>query len=135
MKNGDTKIAISFGEDIGTGDISKKINPMIEGLTVGKASYDAIFVLRNPENSNLLEYSLDEIPIYMERKMRNNYNVCMDFLELPMKKNIKELIEFQGNKLKDIEVVPFIIDASNFNTHIIKFISKNRKIVGCVWRF
>ena len=117
----ETRIVVGFGEEKGTGSIPDKSNPMIEGLTTGEAKYDGIIILRNPENCNIVEYALKEIPVYMEKKIRTNYETCMDFWELPKKENIKELVETKFNKIKDLEVTPFIIDPSNLNTHIIRF--------------
>ena len=135
LKVGDTRVVVGLGEDSGTGEIPEKINPNIEGLTTGTASYDGIFILRNPENCNLINYSLKEIPVYMEKKMKVNYETCMDFFELEKKDKINELIEATPNQIKDLEVISFIIDPSNFNTHIIRFKDKARKNFSSMWRF
>ena len=64
--------------------------------------------------------------------MKINYETCMNFWELPAKENIQEIIEKNLNKVKDIEVTPFIIDQSNFNTHIIRFKDKfGKSLVVC----
>lgn len=105
---------------------------MFDGLTTGKPSYDGIFILRNPENCNLIDYSFKEIPIYMEKKMKVNYNICMDFSESPRKVGITDIEEGTINHIKDFEVTSFIIDPSNFNTHIIRFKDKEGKtLVVC----
>lgn len=128
-------MVIGFGEDKGTGDIPEKINPMIEGLTTGHSAYDGIFILRNPENCNLIDFSLKDIPIYMERKLRINYEVCMDFLGRPKKSSIQEIEEASSNKIKDLDVTSFILDPSNLNTHILRLKDETRKKFGCMWRF
>ena len=93
---------------------------MIDGLTTGVPSYNGIFILRNPENCNVIKYALDEIPIYMERKIRNNYEICMAFYDIPKRENLKEFAECGVTKIGDLEITSFIVDPSNFNTHIIR---------------
>ena len=133
LKAGDTKIIIGFGEEVGTGDIEETINPMIDGLTTGTPTYKGIFILRNPENSNIINYSLNEIPIYMEKKLKNNYEISMCFKELPKRDNIKEFAENGVTKIDDIEITSFILDPSNFNTHILRIKDNFRKICCCQW--
>ena len=118
---------------MGTGDIPKKINPMIDGLTTGKEAYDGIFILRNPENCNLMDYSLKEIPIYLEKKLKSNYEICTDFLDLKQEHKIVGMIAGEPMRIKDFEVTSFVVDTSNHNTHIIRFRDKERKNFSCFW--
>lgn len=132
IQTNNAKIAVCFGEEKGTGYTCENNNPNLIGLTTGRPEYDGIFILRNPENCNLIKYALDEVPIYMEKKLENNYETCMDFYELDKKKNIKNLIEAIPNRIKNLEVTSFIIDPSNFNTHIMKFKDElGKSIVIC----
>lgn len=126
VETSEARIVICFGEESGTGDIPEKVNPMIEGLTSGLALYDGLFVLRNPENCNTFDFALKNIPIYLPKKMRSLYNICMDFNELPKKQNINELVENEVNVLRDLEITPFIVDPSNFNTLILSIKDKTR---------
>lgn len=105
---------------------------MIEGLTTGVARYNGIFILRNPENSSLMQYALEEIPIYAIKRLRNIYDVCTDFRELKKRENIKDLVEASPNKVGDLYITPFLVDPSNFNTQIIKIEDNSGKtIVVC----
>lgn len=135
MKFGDARIIIGFGEEVGTGDISEKINPMIEGLTTGSALYDGIFILRNPENCNVIDYALKDIPIFLPKKIKSMYDICMDFKGLPKKENIKEIVENEVCQLRDVIVNSFLIDPSNSNTHILRLKDKMRKKFSSMWRF
>lgn len=116
-----------MGEEAGTGESAETINPMIDGLTTGSPTYSGVFILRNPENCNIINYTLKDIPIYMERKLKSNYDICMAFYELPKIGNIKELPESGITKIGNLEVTSFIIDSSNFNTHIIRIKDETRK--------
>lgn len=132
MIHGETRIVIGFGEDVGTGDIIEKVNPMIDGLTSGLATYDGVFILRNPENCNIIEYTLKDVPVYLLKKLKSQYEICMDFNEMTVRKNIREMVEMETISLRDLEITPFIVDSSNFNTHIIKFQDKSGKsLVVC----
>ena len=71
----------------------------------------------------------------MVRKLMNNYQVCVDFKRLHKRENIQELAESKTNTIKDLEITPFLIDTSNFNTMLVKISDKARKINRCVWRF
>jgi len=71
----------------------------------------------------------------MVRKLMNNYQVCVDFRRLHKRENIQELGESKINTIKDLEIIPFLIDTSNFNTMIVKISDKTRKIYRCLWRF
>ncbi len=105
---------------------------MIEGLTIGEPSYDGIFVLRNPEHCNLIEYSLNKIPIYMEKRMKMAYDACIDFFEASAKHKIVEYTNTETIKLKDFSITSFIINSSNLNTHILRITdTKGKSIVVC----
>lgn len=101
----------------------------MDGLTTGNNSFDGIFILRNPENCNLVDYSLKGIPIYVERKTKINYDICMDFWELPKKAEVKGIVETAPIHIRDIEVTLFVVDYSNPNTQMIRFKGKDGKSV------
>ena len=130
-----TRVVIGFGEDTGTGEIASTVNPMIEGLTVGNPSYHGVFILRNPENCNIVNTSIKTIPIFMERKLKYNFEICSDFLNLEKKNNIVQLNNEQSMKIGDLEVTPYLIDPSNFNTYMLKFKDARRKSNISIWRF
>ena len=102
---------------------------MFEGLTTGTPSCDGIFILRNPENCNIMDYALKGIPIYMEKKLKANYEICMDFWELPKRKEVKEYLAGEPIQVKDFTLTSFILNPSNMNTHIIRVTDKKGKSV------
>ena len=81
----EAKIAVSFGEDIATAEIPEHVNPMIEGLTCGNPSYNGVFILRNPENCNLVDFTFDNIPIFLEKKVKLKTGVIESGLFLEYK--------------------------------------------------
>ncbi len=115
-----TKIAFAFGEDFGTGDIEENVNPIIDGLTVGNPSYDGVFILRNPENCNILNFTIKTIPIYMDRKLKNAFEMYCDLYNREKKNNIIQMVENEAIRIKDLEITFFIVDPSNYNTAIVK---------------
>ena len=124
-----TKIAVSFGEDKGTAEISEKVNPTIEGLTYGEPSYDAIFIFRNPENCNLVDYALDSIPIYLEKKIKSAYKVYNDFMNIKTKENIRDILNSQPLMIKDIKLTYYLVDGSNANTSILVLEAYGKKVL------
>jgi hypothetical protein len=124
IKTNESAIVVGFGEDLGTGEIAPNENPMIDGLTFGDSIYDGIFILRNPENCSALSFCSKDIPIFMERKLKNNFEICCDFLKLDKKENIVELNDGVPKIIKNLVITAFVIDPSNFNTHIIKIEDK-----------
>lgn len=123
------KIAVSFGEDISTAEIPEMVNPMIEGLTTGEPSYNGLFILRNPENCNLVDFTLDNIPIFLEKKIKSEYDICVDFRGLKRKNNIREVINAQTYTLKDLEVTYYLVDGSNPNTSMLLVEAYGKKIL------
>lgn len=123
------KIAVTFGEDRATAEIPEPVNPMIEGLTCGEPSYNGIFILRNPENCNLVNFTLDNIPIFLEKKIKSSYDVCADFMGFEKRKNIKEIVNSQTYTLKDLEVTYYLVDGSNSNTSMLLVEAYGKKIL------
>lgn len=124
-----SKIIIGFGEDIATGYIPESVNPIIEGLTTGKPSYDGVFILRNPENCNLIKHVLKEVPIYLEKKVNIGYQIIADFKNLTKFQNIKEIKNSISIKIKDLEITYFLIDPTNANTSMLLLKSGNEKVL------
>ena len=66
---------------------------MIEGLTCGTPSYNGIFILRNPENSNIVNYAIKKIPIFMPKKLKNSFEIYCDFKKIEKNNNILGITE------------------------------------------
>ena len=129
IKTDNTHIAVTFGEDIGTGNLLGEFNPAIDGLTSGNASYDGLIVLKNPENSGVMRHCLNDVPVIMERKLQSSYEACCDFWRTERHTNITTLEEKQRYQIKDIAITFFIVDNSNYNTAIVLIESQDGKKV------
>lgn len=129
MKVGKTKIAVGFGEESGTGDIPEKINPIYDGITTGAPSCDGVFILRNPENCCVIDYSLKGVPIYLEKKIKTNYETCYSFWKLDKNPDIKEYLSGETIQIKDLKITSYLINPSNMNTHILKVTDGEGKTV------
>lgn len=125
----ESKIIIGFGEELSTGEIAETINPIIDGLTDGTPEYDGVFILRNPENSNLVEYTLEEIPIYMETKIKNCYEICADFGKCKKRKNVLEIVKQTPINIKDMQITYFLLDPSNQNTSMILIKAEGKSVL------
>lgn len=122
-----THIAVTFGEDVGTGDLLGKVNPAIDGLTSGNASYNGLIVIRNPENCGLMRHCLNNIPVIMERKLQSSYEACCDFWGIEKHTNFSTLEEKQKYQINDLAITFFIVDGSNYNTAVVLIESQDGK--------
>ncbi|MCI8309140.1 MAG: hypothetical protein HFJ45_02790 [Clostridia bacterium] len=131
IRTTEARVVVGFGEDVGTGEISESVNPMIEGLTCGTPSYNGIFILRNPENSNIVNYAIKKIPIFMPKKLKNSFEIYCDFKKIEKNNNIIGITEDTIQKIRNLEITSYVIDYSNFNTHILCFkdCSSGKKVV------
>lgn len=125
-----TRIIIDLGEDLIDERINTHVNPNIDGLTIGKASYDAVFITHSHgDHIGLIDFVLDEIPVYVENKSKKIYEMLNDFT-----KNVKmrETIDFEFGKeiiIGDIKITPYIVDHSSYNSAMFLIEGDNKKIV------
>jgi len=87
VSNKGTKIIIDFGEDLPDDNRKDKIiNPNIDGLTIGKKKYDAVFITHSHgDHIGLINYILDDIDVYVEPISKQIYTLLATFT----KKNIR----------------------------------------------
>jgi len=99
--NKGTKIIIDFGEDLPDDNTNSHCeNPNIDGLTTGNTQYDAVFITHSHgDHIGLINYILDDIPIYVE----------------PISKKIYELLgtfTYKKINFKTFSVFPFSVTHS-----------------------
>lgn len=125
------RIIIDFGEDL-PNENKKKIseNPMIEGLTIDKAKYDAVFITHSHgDHIGLINYILDDIPVYVEKESQKIYELLCAFTYKEFKRDIIN-IEFEKTiKIKDINVTYYIVDHSSYNSAMILIESDGKRIL------
>lgn len=126
-----TKIIIDFGEELS--DLSnneKKTNPMIEGLTTGDKCYDAVLITHSHgDHIGLINYVLEDIPIYVEEKSTIIYEILNDFTN---RSNIRmtSKIDFEAPiTIKNIKVTAYIVDHSAYNSSMLLVESNGKKIL------
>lgn len=127
----EARIIIDFGEDLPTE--SKKDtneNPMIDGLTTGKAKYDAVFITHSHgDHIGLIHYILDDIPVYVEKESKKIYELLCAFTYKEIKKDTID-VEFEKTmKIKDISVTFYIVDHSSYNSAMVLIESDGKRIL------
>lgn len=131
VKSDNAKIVIDFGEDLPSQEKEVVIEkPMIEGLTTGKASYDAVFITHSHgDHIGLINYILDDIPVYVEEKSQKIYELLCDFTRKEAKVNTKRISFEEPVTIKDIKVTSYIADHSSYNSAMLLIESNNRRIL------
>ena len=130
--NKGTKIIIDFGEDLPDDNNNSKCeNPNIDGLTIGKKKYDAVFITHSHgDHINLINYILDDIPVYIEPISKNIYHLLSAFTYKKVK--IKTIDMYFKNKITindDIIITPYIVDHSSYNASMLLIEADGKKIL------
>lgn len=126
--NNNTKIIIDFGKPL-TDSINQ--NPQIEGLTIGKKGYDAVFITHShPDHIGLIDYILKDIPIYIEPISKKIYDLQNAFTN--PKKSLKTFdMSFKSKIIinNDIIITPYLVDHSAYNSAMLLIEADNKKVL------
>mgnify|MGYP003290602280 FL=1 len=134
IKCGKTRIIIDFGEELE--DIVEDFE--LEGLTFGEPVYDAVFITHSHgDHMGLIDKVMESIPIYVEEKSLEIYNLTCDFCgieRIKRKVNVFKLSKDVDNSKpifskQDIKVTPYIVDHSSYNSCMYLIEGDNEKIL------
>lgn len=100
--------------------------PKIDGLFQGEKKYDAILVSHyHMDHTGLLNYVLDDIPIYMAKKMFSIFKLSMEYMSKSVEfqptifnMNDERMDGTYSFKIKDITVTPFLCDHSAYDSYM-----------------
>ena len=133
------KILIDIGANLP--DSNGKIKPEIEleGLTVGKPCYDAIFITHyHGDHIGLYNKINPEIPIYIGKISKGIYTILQNRLnkaKIVSKEDLKKISLFKEFsirdkiKIKDITITPIGTDHSAFDSYMFLIEADNKKIL------
>ena len=121
------KILIDFGNDLE----DTKESFELDGLTYNKSKYDAVFITHSHiDHIGLINKINRDIPIYVEEKSLEIYNITCDFCgeEKPNRKiNIFKM--YDEIKINDIIVMPYRVDHSSYNSCMFTIECGGKKIL------
>jgi len=132
VSNKGTKIIIDFGEDLPDDNRKDKIiNPNIDGLTIGKKKYDAVFITHSHgDHIGLINYILDDIDVYVEPISKQIYTLLATFTKKNIRFKTKDMYFNQKIVINnDIVVTPFIVDHSSYNSVMLLIEADGKKVL------
>ena len=122
------RIIIDFGSDLQ--ENIEKENPNIEGLTIGKPAYDAVFITHSHgDHIGLIEYILEDIPIYVEGISRKIYTLLGNFTSEFIREKTLNFNFEEPIKIKDITITPYIVDHSSYNSAMFLIEREGKRIL------
>lgn len=137
--NAGTKIIIDIGANLPNAERIKKLELEIDGLTKGKAKYDAILITHyHGDHIGLYNKILPEIPIYIGAISKEIFNILQERLsmaDLVTKKDLEVVKRFHTfqipNKIKigDILVTPIAVDHSAFDAYMFLIECDGKKLL------
>lgn len=129
QSNNGTRIAIDIGENLPSINNEKKPELEIEGLTMGKPNFDAVFITHyHGDHIGLYNKILPQIPIYIGKVSKEIFKILQTRLskakliveeDLALIDNFKTYKIPEKIKIKDMTITPIEIDHSAFNAHML----------------
>ena len=122
-----TKILIDFGNDLE----DTKESFELDGLTYNKSKYDAVFITHSHiDHIGLINKINRDIPIYVEEKSLEIYNITCDFCgEKKPNRKINIFKMYDEIKINDIIVMPYRVDHSSYNSCMFTIECGGKKIL------
>lgn len=129
QSNNGTRIAIDIGENLPSINNEKKPELEIEGLTMGKPNFDAVFITHyHGDHIGLYNKILPQIPIYIGKVSKEIFKILQTRLskakliaeeDLALIDNFKTYKIPEKIKIKDMTITPIEVDHSAFNAHML----------------
>ncbi len=131
IESNGAKIVIDFGEDLPVDGNEEIAVPKIEGLTTGKSTFDAVFITHSHgDHIGLIHYINKDIPIYVEEKSMDIYELTCDFTNKETVKVRTKTFKFNHPiTLKDMRITPFKVDHSAYNSAMFLIEGNGRRIL------
>lgn len=134
-----TRIAIDIGENLPSINNEKKPELEIEGLTIGKPNFDAVFITHyHGDHIGLYNKILPQIPIYIGEVSKEIFKILQTRLstaklvkekDLALIDNFKTYKIPEKIKIKDITITPIEVDHSAFNAHMLLIECDGKKVL------
>ena len=123
----EAKILIDFGSDLE--DDSEPFE--IDGLTYNELKYNAVFITHSHiDHIGLINKINEDIPVYVEESSLKIYNITCDFCgEDKLKRKINIFKMNEKIVINDIEVTPYRVDHSSYNSCMFLIESEGKKIL------
>ena len=121
------KILIDFGNDLE----DTKESFELDGLTYNKSKYDAVFITHSHiDHIGLINKINRDIPIYVEEKSLEIYNITCDFCgEEKTNRKINIFKMYDEIKINDIIITPYRVDHSSYNSCMFTIECGGKKIL------
>lgn len=139
QSNNGSRIAIDIGENLPSVNNEKKPELEIEGLTMGKPNFDAVFITHyHGDHIGLYNKILPQIPIYIGEVSKKIFKILQTRLstaklvkeeDLALIDNFKTYKIPEKIKIKDITITPIEVDHSAFNAHMLLIECDGKKVL------
>ena len=122
-----TKILIDFGNDLE----DTKESFELDGLTLGKSKYKAVFITHSHmDHIGLINKINEDNPVYIEESSLKIYNITCDFCgEDKLTRKINTFKIYDTIQIDDIKVTPYRVDHSSYNSCMFLIECEDKKIL------
>jgi ribonuclease J len=134
-----TRIIIDIGSNLPNAEGKKSKEIELQGLTKGKAKYDAIFITHyHGDHIGLYNKILHQIPIYIGETTKEIFKLLQNKLykiDLVEKKDLEKINSFNTFKIpgkiqiKDITITPIAVDHSAFDAYMFLIECDGKKLL------
>lgn len=122
-----TKLIFEAGHEI---DVEDQIVPDIDGLFLGEASYDGVFITHyHKDHIGLLSNILPGIDIYMGEGCYKVHKFISEWCNLPILEEPNFIYDSKQITIGDIKVTPFFCDHSAYDSYMYLIENNEKKVL------